>query len=69
MDNEYLFESALVALGPPHRMPAFVAANRTLAAFNESVGEYNHFVQQVRGIVMPEYSYEAFSEWFHAKRR
>lgn len=39
-----------------------------LDEFNSQVGEYNYFVQENFGVVMPEYSFMAFSKWFHARR-
>lgn len=70
MTLEDLFASALVALGPPARMPRVTRDGipTKLDEFNSQVGEYNHFVQENFGVVMPEYSFMAFSKWFHANR-
>lgn len=70
MDLEYLFEAALVALGPPYRMPRVTrdGVPTPIEKFNIQVGEYNAFVAEVHGLVMPEWSYEKFSGWFHDRR-
>ncbi len=70
MDLEYLFESALVALGPPLEMPRITRdgiPTRTVD-FNNSVREYNDFLR-LNGVLIDEAcSYQAFSGWFHDRR-
>lgn len=70
-----LFNAALVALGPPIKMPGYrvhqspdIPRGNATWEFNQSVSEYNAFVQGAGFTVMREYSYEAFSEWFHKPR-
>ena len=75
MDLEYLFEAALVAIGPPYRMPGYrvhddpaIPAWTATGQFNNSVREYNDFLR-LNGVLIDEAcSYQAFSEWFHDRR-
>ncbi len=70
MDLEYLFESALVALGPPLPMRRVTRDGIQSGAgdFNECVRKYYELLAAL-GVVPDEAcSYKAFSEWFHDRR-
>lgn len=69
MELDDLFSSALVALGPPEKIPTASGKGAIRAGFAEKVGEYNHFIMENFGLVMPENSYMAYSKWFHRRRR
>lgn len=69
MTLDDLFFSALVALGPPDKIPNAYGKSSISASFTEKVGEYNHFITENFGLVMPENSYMAYSKWFHKRRR
>lgn len=75
MKAQDIFDAALVALGPPIKMPGYrvhqspdIPRGNATWEFNQSVREYNFFMHENFGVVMPEYSYEAFSKWFHKRR-
>jgi hypothetical protein len=66
MDLEYLFESALVALGPP--LPA-ANWNIEMEEINAQCAAYYALLAALKVVTDEACSYEAFSDWVHAKRR
>ena len=70
MDREYLFDAALVALGPPFPVSAHGLRKTVSAgAFNAHVQEYNEFAKANWGInLLYQVSYAAWSDWFHHEK-
>lgn len=71
MDREYLFNAALVAIGPPYLM---TGAERDMPKapsrekFNAHVQEYNEFAMiNWRSGLLYQVSYIEWSDWFHNK--
>lgn len=69
MDREYLFNAALVALGPPFRVSGHGLRKTTDArAFNEQVQAYNEFAMINWGSgLLYQVSYIEWSDWFHKR--
>lgn len=65
MRPQELFDAALVALGPPDRIPQSLGKGAIRSGFAEKVQEYNSFVMAAGYVVMPGYSYIEYSRWFH----
>jgi len=70
MDLEYLFESALVALGPPLEMPRITRDGIQSGAgdFNECVWKYYELLAALGVVTDEACSYESFARWFHDRR-
>lgn len=64
-----IFDAALVALGPPAKVPTASGKGSISSGFAEKVQEYNTFVGEAGYVVLPEYSYIEYSRWFHNSKK
>lgn len=70
MDCEYLFECALLALGPPLLRPRLTrdGVPTPRNTFNDHVRAYNEFAaENWEAGKLYEVSYVAWSDWFYEK--
>jgi hypothetical protein len=68
MKAQDIFDAALVALGPPAKVPTASGKGSISSGFAEKVQEYNSFIMAAGYVVMPGCSYIEYSRWFHKRR-